>query len=893
MTTSDAKATSFSSGDEDFALHFSEWLKRRRQELDLTQEQLAKRASCSVFAIRKMESGERRPSRQLTELLAKALEIPTENQSTFIQVARGERSVECLHALIPGHASLPDGERSPTSGNLPGSLTPFLGREPELATLGQLLQDPQCSLITIVGPGGIGKTQLAIKAANQYKDRFPDGVWFVPLAALNSPALLVPAIADAVNLRFHDPTNPQIQLFRYLSEKRALLILDNAEHLLDGVGLLAEILKACPRVKLLVTSRERLNLLSEYVFEIMGLPVPPSDEVERFELYSSVALFLQSARRVRADFELRREERRCVLKICQIMEGMPLGIELSAAWVGLLPCQEIAKEIERNIDFLTVSLRDLPERHRSLRATLDHSWNLLNAEEKRILSRLSVFHGSFRREAAKEICEASLAILSSFRNKMLLYRTGQGFYSLHELVRQYAELRLMEDPNDGERVKDRHSAYYVRCLAEWEKALKGSRQVETFDEMAQVIGNLARGWQRMITSFQPKTIESDQFHSDLFNGSLFSLSLFYEMRCRSLEALPLFKESVAYLKSIQSAFEKTEDRSVFYFVLGHTTAYLGLHHFYIHQYEQTRSYLEEAIQLLEKSQSRVAKAQVQVMLASLSTSQGHLQTSATLLEQSRDVFREEGDSWWYALSTIHLGITYISLDKLRESEALFREGFELIEPGDLRLGLPLRSNFAYVLNLKKDFARAEQLLQENLQLSYEFKNFQTTASILFELGRVALATQQIELAIEYIQKSLNLLSELGETKNLPMHHLYLGKCFTARSDLSAAHNQFREVIKTGQEFKHFQMVYWGLVNNGRVYMLEGQTEKALGIALALRHYPIEFIRIKKEGDRLLADLQDELPQWQVEAAMQKVDSQLSPDLAGANALAYALKRDME
>jgi tetratricopeptide (TPR) repeat protein len=212
----------------------------------------------------------------------------------------------------------------------------------------------------------------------------------------------------------------------------------------------------------------------------------------------------------------------------------------------------------------------------------------------------------------------------------------------------------------------------------------------------------------MITSFQPKTIKSDQFHSDLFNRSLFSLSLFYEMRCRSLEALPLFKESVTYLKSIQSAFEKTEDRSIFYSVLGHTTAYLGLHHFYVHQYEQTRAYLEDAVQLLEKSQSRVVRAQVQVMLASLCTSQGHLETSATLLEQSRDVFREEGDSWWYALSTIHLGITYISLDKLRESEALFQEGFELIEPGDLRLGLPLRSSFAYVLNLKKDFARAEQ-----------------------------------------------------------------------------------------------------------------------------------------------------------------------------------------
>lgn len=895
MNTSDAKATISSIDEENTSLCFSEWLRRRRQELDLTQEQLAKRASCSVFAIRKIEMGERRPSKQLAGLLAQSLEIPAADQDIFIKAARGELSIERLtsHARTASRASLAAVNLSSIPGNLPRALTTFIGREPELSALGQLLRNPQCLLLTIVGPGGIGKTRLALEAANQNQHLFPDGVWFVPLAEVNSPALLVPAIADAVNFRFQDPTDPQTQLLRYLCTKKLLLILDNAEHLLDGVGLFTEILNACPQVKLLATSRERINLMSEWVFEVQGLPAPASDQEEQFASYSAVALFVQGARRVRTGFELRAEDRRCVLKICQLLEGMPLGIELAAAWVGLLPCEAIAREIEHNIDFLAVAMRDLPERHRSLRATVDHSWKLLNAEEQGILSRLSVFHGSFRREDAEAICGASLAVLASLRGKMLLYRTDEDFYSLHEFIRQYAELKLREDPAEDERVKDRHSAYYVQCLAEWEKALKSSRQVETFDEMAQFIGNLSRGWQRMVTSFGPQTLKNGQFRPDLFNRSLFSLSLFYEMRNRSLEALPLFQESVAYLRGIQSAFESTEDRSIFYIVLGHTTAYLGLHYHYINQYEQTRTYLEEAIQLLEKGQSRVIKAQGQVMLASLNTSQGHLQTSAALLEQCREVFREEEDGWWYALSTIHLGTAYISLDKLQEGEALFQEGFELIEPGDLRLGLSLRSSFAYVLSLKKDFDRAEQLLQESLQLSYQFKNFFTTASILFQMGRVALAAQRIEQAIEYIQKSLSLLSEFGESKNQPMLHLYLGKCFTARQNLPAAYDQFREVIQTGKEYKYFHMVYWGLVNIGRVYMLEGQTEKALGIALAIRHCPIEVIRIKEDGDSLLAELQARLPEWQVEAAMKRVDSQFSMDPAGAAALDYALELDKE
>ena len=333
MKSSDRGGTTSSIEEENSPLYFGEWLKRRRQARDLTQADLAKRVSCSVFTLRKIDGGERRPSRQLAELLAQVLEIPAEDQATFIKVARGELSVEKLARLA--RAASPPASSNPLPVNLPRALTPFIGREPELAALGQLLADPQCSLLTVVGPGGIGKTRLAIEAARRSQDLFPDGVWFVPLATVNSPALLIPAIADAASFRFQDPANPQELLLRHLREKRALLILDNAEHLLDGAGLFAEILRACPHVKLLATSRERLNLLSEWVFEIQGLPVPPSDQEAHIEEYSSVALFLQSAQRVNTAFTLQEDERQGVVRICQIMEGMPLGIELAAAWVGV------------------------------------------------------------------------------------------------------------------------------------------------------------------------------------------------------------------------------------------------------------------------------------------------------------------------------------------------------------------------------------------------------------------------------------------------------------------------------------------------------------------------------------------------------------------------------
>jgi len=461
MTKNGKKAISVSSLEEDFPLHFSEWLKCRRRELDLTQEQLAQRASCSVFAIRKIESGERRPSRQLARTLSQALEIPAEDQPTFIQVARGARNVECLHTIIPGRSSLPAGEPNPTAGYIPHMLTPFIGREPELSALGELLCDPQCLLLTIVGPGGIGKTRLAIEAANQYKERFPDGVWFVSLAPLNSTNLIVPTIADALDFKFSDPTNPQAQLLRYLHLKKALLVLDNAEHLLDGVGIFTEILKHCPQVKMLVTSRERLNLLSEWVFDVQGLPVPASDKEEQFESYSSMALFLQSARQAFTGFAFNEADLAAIARICRLVGGMPLAIELAAAWVRTLSPAEIAQEIEGSLDVLSASLSDLPERHRSMRVVFDHSWKRLSAKEKQVLSRLSVFRGGFSRHAAELVAGASLPVLSTLVNRTLLRRTAPGRYELHELTRQYAYDQLVK-AGEEKGVHDQALRYYLR-----------------------------------------------------------------------------------------------------------------------------------------------------------------------------------------------------------------------------------------------------------------------------------------------------------------------------------------------------------------------------------------------------------------------------------------------
>jgi predicted ATPase len=299
-----------------------------------------------------------------------------------------------------------------------------VGREAELAELAEMIANPDCRLVTLVGPGGIGKSRLALQMAADQVGAFAHGVYFVSLAAVSSPELIASALADAIGFTFHDHQDPKEQLLNYLhdSKREMLLVLDNVEHLLprsassasngaSEVELLAELLKRAPGVVLLATSRERLTLQEEWIYEVEGLtyrplstPPPLSGEGlgERWKTYSAITLFQQRAGQAQRRFSLS-EEAPYVVRICQLVEGMPLGVELAAAWVAVRSCQDMAQELERDLGVLTARQRYLPKRHQSIYATFEYSWQLLSPAERDLFTRLSVFRGGFRLEAAAAI----------------------------------------------------------------------------------------------------------------------------------------------------------------------------------------------------------------------------------------------------------------------------------------------------------------------------------------------------------------------------------------------------------------------------------------------------------------------------------------------------------
>ncbi|MHB8624970.1 MAG: LuxR C-terminal-related transcriptional regulator [Aggregatilineales bacterium] len=420
-----------------------------------------------------------------------------------------------------------------TTHKLPTQSSPFIGRTKELTEIAQLLADPACRLLTLVGPGGSGKTRLAIQVAAQQSEGFPQGVYFVPLAPLSAAENLVPALASVIGLYFDGGDTPKQQLLDYLSKKRLLLVMDNFEHLLEGVDLVAEVLDAAPEAKILVTSREALNLAEEWVRRVEGLHFPASRQVENIEGYSAIRLFVERARRIRTDFS-DADEWEGVVRICQLVQGMPLGIELAAAWLKSLSCTRIADEIQHNLDFLASPLRNVSERHRSMRAVFDHSWTLLTPEEQAVFRTLAVFRGGFEREAAQRIANASLQTLTALVDKSLLQWNTAGRYDLHELLRQYAEQQL-EAAGESADACAAHSAYYMDFLARRDADVKGRRQLAALHEIRTDFENIRAAW----------TWAHEHRQYNAISQAVNCLLNFTEMSFSLLDVLTLLQQTVA------------------------------------------------------------------------------------------------------------------------------------------------------------------------------------------------------------------------------------------------------------------------------------------------------------------------------------------------------------
>ena len=469
--------------------------------------------------------------------------------------------------------------------NLPVQTTPFIGRADELADLSHLLRESSIHLVTILGPGGIGKTRFAIQAA-RHLEKQQEHVYFAALAPVQTAEELIAAIASALRFTIHpDKRSVKEQLFDYLRQKEILLVLDNVEHLLDHIELINELLEAAPEVKVLATSRERLQLSGETVFVLNGMACQGWQSVEDALTYDAVQLFCQGAQRVQPDYLLIADDLVHIAQICTLVGGMPLGILLATAWVELLSPQEIAEEISQSLDILTTELRDVPERQRSLRAVFEHAWQRLGKDERIVLMRLTVFQGGFTYQAAHSVAGASLPTLRLLVEKSLLYRTTNARYTLHELLRHYAANKLAQETPHEDRVCYRHSRFYAHLLAHHVDELRIVCYPVTQVPLAADFENVRVAWNWAL----------QQRHLDNLAGMVEGLGLFYQRLTRYQEGVSAFQTVIARLEAASDDYTKD---ARWHIILAQAHLHLGALHYRMGARDRARVALAKSLRLL-------------------------------------------------------------------------------------------------------------------------------------------------------------------------------------------------------------------------------------------------------------------------------------------------------
>jgi predicted ATPase/transcriptional regulator with XRE-family HTH domain len=756
---------------------FGTWIKRRRKALDITQQELAQKVGCSVSAVIKIEADERRPSRQIAELLAKHLEIPPDQTTTFIKVARQEKTVELLDALPHFSASqtfnqriVPTPEKpvsvsSPLKADLPVPPTPLIGRERELKTVIQQLNDHHCRLLTLTGPGGVGKTRLALEIAHQLQEVFENGVYFIELAGVNSPDFIVYAIANKLGLVSSGSDDPRDQLSNFLHGKQMLLVLDNLEHLQKGVGLLGELLERTEKIKLLTTSRESLNLRAEWVFGVQGLPLPHDPLATEIETSSAVKFFVRCAKQAHVDFELKDEERSSVLRICQLVEGFPLGIELAATWVRVLSCAEIAQEIERSINFLSTTVRDVPERHRSMEAVFNHSWDLLANDEQKVFMKLSIFRGGFTRRAAEQVSGATLPLLSALTDKSLLYRAVGERYDLHDLLRQYARERLLAS-GDFDHTSNQHLKYFLEFVEQAESNLQGGKQLYWLNRLERDHDNLraALEWSlRPVETLDEKTRGQEEQiaqESLKLSGKLY---LFWKRRDHWGEGRKWLQRSLSQVKGLPASpeYARALNAAVLLAVEQADT-------------NTAQRLSEENLSVSRKLGNRHCLASALGSKGLVLWKQKDFATARDSCEEGLAIFRELGDEFAVADALHFLGHIAINQNEYEAARSYLQESLDISQGLQNQIGVTeVLGDLGLLAYLQKDHSAAYKYLEESLAGFREAGSLPGIESALNRLGDLARYQGDYEQAGKLYSESLALYRNMNDMDEIPslLHNL--------------------------------------------------------------------------------------------------------------------------
>jgi predicted ATPase/transcriptional regulator with XRE-family HTH domain len=802
---------------------FCRWLRQRRKAFDLTQAELGRLVGCAEGTIRKLEADDLRPSRELAARLAASLGVGAEQQTEFVEFARAgtgraSRFPPAANRLPPPALApaLPDPDRH----NLPLQPTGLVGREGELAQLSALLRQPNTRLVTLTGPGGIGKTRLALQAAAGLLDRFGDGVYLVPLAPLRDPALVGAAIAQTLGLRDTGDRPPLTSLKAYLRSKQLLLLLDNFEHVVEAAPLLADLLAACSSIGILATSRMPLRLRGEQEFSVPPLALPPpgwtaagaqpselrsaagqapltapAQSAEDLSGYAAVRLFVERARNVRPSFGLAPQNAVAVAAICRRLDGLPLAIELAAAWIKLFEPAALLARLADPLALLTLGARDQPDRQQTLRATIDWTYHLLDEAEQALFARLSVFVGGCTIKAVELVCadiETDTTISggrdtarSPSLNTPLLHRLmslvdkhllgsaagpgGEPRFSMLETIHDYARERL-DARGETWALKRQHASYYLRLAHADTAPLRGLAQRRQWEWVEVEYGNLraALGW-------------------SLGGGDA-------EIGVRLAIALGNFWSRCGYLS-------------------------------------EGREWLASALD--QHNVTAESRAEVVRNAAVLASIQGDNSAARTLLETSLLLFRELEHPSEVAEVLNMLGDTALCQGDERQAIDFFDQSLALSrEIGHDRNAASTLWNLAQLARAQHEYARASMLCDEALTLFRGLGDTRGIGFTLWALGNLARSQHDDARAAVYYDEALALARNAGDRSGIASALHKQSYLAIHRGDHARAEALLLESLVISRDIQQNDQIAWDLAGLGAVAAARGQLQRAARLLAA-------------------------------------------------------------
>jgi non-specific serine/threonine protein kinase len=646
--------------------------------------------------------------------------------------------------------------RDARANNLPAQMSLFIGRENEIRAIRTQLADGQVRLLTLSGVAGTGKTRLALQAAADLVDEFEDGVFFVPLAAISDPALVLPTIAKVFDVREAADRSLQEQLQAYLRDKEMLLVLDNFEHVIDAAPRVTDLLTAAPRLKVCVTSREVLRLSGETDYPVPPLSLPDPKRLpplERLTQYEAVALFTERAMAVKPSFKLTNENTTAVVEICHRLDGLPLSIELAAARVRVLPPQRMLAELSDRLTFLIGRARDLSARQQTLRGAIDWSHDLLTGDEQKLFRRLAVFVGGCALDGIEAICdlENDLPVLETIEllvGKSLVKHTeasGEPRFAMLETIREYASERLMA-AGEADRVRHRHRDYFLALAEEAEPKLTGALAAEWLQRLEVENGNLLAGLDWSL-------VEAGS------GGGLrlcAALRRFWWTRGHLSEG----REWCVRFLGKAGPEERTPERANALNAAGQLAFYQG-------DYHAARAQHEESLAARRQLGDRKGVAGSLINLGNVALEQGDYPSARTLYEESLTNWRELGDRTGTATALNNLGIVACDQRDYCSARAFYEESLAIARELGHRGGTANQlHNLGHVAYEQGDYPAARALFEESLAIERALGNRGGIADSLISLGDVGLEQADYPTAAARHQEGLVIGRELGDQRGI-------------------------------------------------------------------------------------------------------------------------------